>query len=113
MHTLIRDGEIRRSRTGSLKFEGEPHGSQISFFHVNIEPGGGPGLHRHPYSETWLIRSGQARFVADGQELEAGPGDIVVVGDETPHKFTNTGSEPLDMVCIHAAPRMVQEELHE
>lgn len=39
------------------------------------------------------------------------PGDIVVVGPETPHKFKNTGSGRLDLVCIHASPRIIQEDL--
>jgi mannose-6-phosphate isomerase-like protein (cupin superfamily) len=35
----------------------------------------------------------------------------VVVGSETPHKFKNIGSERLDIICIHASPRMIQEAL--
>ena len=111
MHGVIRAGELRRSRGGTITFEGEPHGSGVSFFLVHNEPGAGPDLHRHPYSETWIVRDGTALFTADGEELEAGAGDIVVVGPETPHKFKNTGSGRLDMVCIHASPRMIQENL--
>ena len=113
MHTVIRAGELRRSRGGTITFEGESHGSGVSFFLVDSEPGAGPGLHRHPYSETWVVRSGTARFTAGGEELEAGPGDIVVVGAETPHKFVNAGSGQLDIVCIHASPVMIQENLEE
>ena len=43
--------------------------------------------------------------------MEAGPGDIVVVGPETPHKFKNLGPDRLDVICIHASPRMIQEDL--
>ena len=111
MHTVIRDGEIERSPGGTLTFEGEAHSSGVSFFLVNNEPGAGPDLHKHPYSETWIVRSGKARFTADGEELEAGPGDIIVVTPETPHKFKNIGDERLDIVCIHASPRMIQEDL--
>ena len=96
-----------------MRFEGEGHGSEVSFFLVNNQPGDGPDLHRHPYSETWIVRSGKARFTADGQDLEAGPGDILVVGAETPHKFKNIGDGRLDIVCIHASPVMIQEELEE
>jgi mannose-6-phosphate isomerase-like protein (cupin superfamily) len=78
-----------------------------------IGPGRGPDLHKHPYSETWIVRSGKARFTADGQDIDAGPGDIVVAGPETPHKFENIGTERLDMVCIHAAPRIIQVDLEE
>ena len=111
MHKVIREGEIGRSPGGTLTFEGEPHGSGISFFLVYNEPGAGPDLHRHPYSETWIVRSGAARFTADGEDIDAGAGDILVVGPNTPHKFKNAGSDRLDIVCIHASPRMIQEEL--
>jgi mannose-6-phosphate isomerase-like protein (cupin superfamily) len=50
-------------------------------------------------------------FTADGEELEAAPGDIVVVGANTPHKFKNAGSERLDIIYIHASPRIIQENL--
>ena len=113
MYKVIRAGDAQRSPGGTVTFEGEPHGSGISFFHVNNAPGEGPDLHRHPYSETWIVRSGRARFTADGQELEAGPGDILVVGPETPHKFKNLGPERLDIICIHSSPRMIQEALEE
>ncbi|MDQ4026732.1 MAG: cupin domain-containing protein, partial [Actinomycetota bacterium] len=53
---------------------------------------------------TWVVRNGRARFTADGGEVEAGPGDIIVVGAETPHKFKNIGTSRLEIVCIHASP---------
>ncbi|HJV30263.1 MAG TPA: cupin domain-containing protein [Gaiellaceae bacterium] len=96
-----------------MTFEGEPHGSGVSFFHVNNAPGEGPDLHRHPYSETWIVRSGTVRVTADGKDIEAGPGDIMVVGPETPHKFKNIGTERLEIICIHSSPRIIQEELEE
>jgi mannose-6-phosphate isomerase-like protein (cupin superfamily) len=111
VHRLIQDGEIARSPGGTLTFEGEPYGSGVSFFLVNNEPGAGPDLHKHPYAETWIVRSRVGRFTADGEELEARPGDIVVVGAETPHKFKNVGEERLDVICIHASPVMIQEDL--
>jgi mannose-6-phosphate isomerase-like protein (cupin superfamily) len=111
LYKVIRADEVQRSPGGTVTFEGEPHGSGVSFFHVNNEPGQGPDLHRHPYSETWIVRSGKVRFTADGEDIEAGPGDIAVVGPETPHKFKNVGTERLEVVCIHSSPRIIQEEL--
>jgi mannose-6-phosphate isomerase-like protein (cupin superfamily) len=113
MHRLIRAGELQPSPGGTITFEGEPFGSGVSFFLVNNEPGAGPGLHRHPYPETWILRSGEARFTAGEEELEAGPGDIIVVGANTPHKFKNAGDERLDIICIHASPVMIQEDLED
>jgi mannose-6-phosphate isomerase-like protein (cupin superfamily) len=111
MYQVIPAGEQQRSPRGTVTFEGEPHGSGVSFFLVNNEPGEGPDLHRHPYSETWIVRSGRARITADGEDIEAGPGDIAVVGPETPHKFKNMGPGRLDIICIHASPRLIQEAL--
>jgi mannose-6-phosphate isomerase-like protein (cupin superfamily) len=111
MHRVIRSGELQPSPGGTVTFEGEPYGSQVSMFLVNNEPGAGPDLHKHPYSETWIVRSGKARFTADGEDVEVAPGDMVVVTSETPHKFKNAGTDRLDIICIHASPRIIQVEL--
>ena len=105
------NGEIARSPRGTLTFEGEEYGSGVSFFLVCNQPGEGPDLHRHPYSETWIVRSGRALITIDGHQFEAGAGDIAVVGPNTPHMFKNVGKERLDIICIHASPKMIQEEL--
>ena len=111
MHRVIRAGALEPSPGGTITFEGEPYESGVSFYLVNNRPGAGPDLHRHPSSETWIVRRGRVRFTADGEELEAGPGDILVVTADTPHKFKNAGEERLEMVCIHSSPRMIQEDL--
>jgi len=111
VHSVLRASEQARAANRTLRFEGEDHGSGVSMFLVDNEPGEGPGLHRHPYSETWLVRSGRVRFTADGQDVEAGDGDILVVGPDTPHKFVNLGPGRLDLVCVHDSPRIIQEEL--
>lgn len=108
---VIRADELRPTSGRTVKFEGEPYRAGISFFHVNAGPGEGPGLHRHPYPETWIVRSGRARFRAGNAEVEATPGDVLVVEAGTPHGFRNPGPERLELVCIHAAERMVQENL--
>jgi mannose-6-phosphate isomerase-like protein (cupin superfamily) len=111
MHKVIRSGELQPSPGGTVTFQGEPYGSGVSFFLVNNEPGAGPDLHRHPYPETWIVRSGTARFTAGDDEIEVGAGDIAVVSSEIPHRFKNIGSERLDIICIHPSPQMIQEDL--
>ncbi len=113
MYSVIRSGELPPSPGGTVKFEGESYGSGVSFFLVNNAPGTGPDLHKHPYSETWIVRSGTARLTADSVDIDAAPGDIVVVGAETPHKFKNIGTDRLDIICIHDSQRMIQEWLEE
>ena len=111
MHRVIRSGELKLSPGGTVTFEGEPYGSGVSVFLVNNQPGAGPDLHRHPYPETWIVWSGRARFTAGDDEIEVGSGDMAVVSSETPHKFKNIGTERLDIICIHASPQIIQEDL--
>jgi mannose-6-phosphate isomerase-like protein (cupin superfamily) len=113
MHSVLRADEQERASNRTLRFEGEDYGSGVSMFLVDNEPGEGPGLHVHPYSETWIVRSGRAQFTADGEDLEAGPGDILVVGPDTAHKFVNLGPGRLDLVCVHDSPWIIQEDLEE
>ena len=113
VYSVLRSSDQERAANGTLRFEGQDHGSGVSLFLVNNQPGEGPDLHKHPYSETWIVRLGKGLFTADGEELEAGPGDILVVGPETPHKFKNVGTDRLDIVCIHDSPWIIQEDLEE
>jgi mannose-6-phosphate isomerase-like protein (cupin superfamily) len=108
---VLRHADIAASSSGSVQFEGAGYGAGVSFFLVNSEPGEGPDLHRHPYAETWIVRAGRARFTVDGDSVEAGAGDIVVVGPGAAHLFRNVGPGRLEIVCIHAADRMVTEWL--
>ena len=111
MFNALHTSDLMREGSRTATFEGVQHGSGISFFLVDNDPGQGPGLHRHPYSETWVVLSGEALLTADGVDIAAREGDIVVVSEQTPHKFRNSGSGRLQIMCIHASPRMVQEEL--
>ncbi|WP_182112205.1 MULTISPECIES: cupin domain-containing protein [unclassified Actinotalea] len=111
MLSRVTAAELRAGGGRTARFEGEPYGSGVSFFLVDVDPGQGPPLHRHPYTETWVVHEGEATVTADGQEHHASGGDILVVGAGTAHKFLATGTGALRMTCIHAAPRMQQENL--
>ncbi len=91
-------------------FEGHRHGASVSFFVTNATDGQGPGLHRHPYEETFVILEGSATFTVDGETLEVAAGTIVIVPPEAPHKFV-TGAEGMRSVNIHGSERMILEDL--
>ena len=109
MFHILNRRDQRKGIIAAVEFEGEPYGAGVSFFQGNLPPGKGPGLHKHPYSETCIVLSGQAAMVVDGEEVVAGAGDIVVIGSATPHRFTAIGDERLDMVCVHASDRFIIE----
>lgn len=109
-HVLKRD-EQRKGSIADVAFEGAPYGAGLSFFHGNLSPGQGPGLHQHPYPETCIVLSGRVQVVVDGEQVEAAAGDILVMGPKTPHRFTAAGEGRLDMLCIHASDRFIMEWL--
>lgn len=111
MLTRVKGTELVIGAGRTIKFEGAGYGSGVSFYLVDSDPGQGPGLHRHPYSETWIVLAGEAVVMADGEAFPALAGDILVVEAGTPHSFLATGESALRMMCIHASPRFLQENL--
>jgi quercetin dioxygenase-like cupin family protein len=109
MTTVVPAEAIRLDGSRTLRFEGEPHGSGVSFFLVTNDPGQGPGLHRHPYSETWNVLDGEATIRIGDETVVARAGDTAVVGPDTWHGFTNSGTGLLRMMCIHASGTMIQQ----
>ena len=96
----------------SHHFVGAEHGDvAISAFLLSALPGRGPGPHRHPYDEIQFIQSGRGLWVVNGQEFEAGAGDVLVIKAGEIHSFRNTGDEPLVQVDVHLSPRFIQENL--
>ena len=93
----------------SRTFEGGSHGATVSFFLVHNKQGQGPGMHRHPYDETFVILAGRVLVRVGDESLEGGPGDIVVGPAGIPHGFSNLGPDRARLVCIHAAPAMTTE----
>ena len=91
---------------------GAEHGPlPISLFLVDDGPGAGPGLHRHPYPELFIVHAGQADFEIDGDRVTATAGDILIAPAGTAHRFTNTGAGRLRLTAIHTAPTMDTEWL--
>jgi quercetin dioxygenase-like cupin family protein len=90
----------------SHRFDGSDHGAPVSFFLIHSEPGEGPGLHMHPYAETFIVEEGEATFTVGEDTIVASAGDIVVAPAEVPHAFVNSGSGVLRSVNIHPVPEM-------
>jgi len=113
MYKIIQAENFELRPGGTVRFEGAPYGAGASFFHVKSEPGKGSSLHKHPYPETWIVRSGSVRFTVGKEQIETGPGHIVVAGANIPHKYLNIGTELLELICIHPSPQIIQEEIEE
>lgn len=67
-----------------------------------LNPAGfAPPLHRHlEEDEMFYVLSGTARFLCDGEELVARPGDFVLLPVGLPHTFVVGSNEPLRCLQI-------------
>jgi quercetin dioxygenase-like cupin family protein len=92
-------------------FVGEEFGVGVTIILLEMPPGRGPSLHRHPYEEIFVVHEGSGTFRVGDAEVEAGAGDVVVVPARTPHGFVNSGDGRLWMTAIHHAPKFSTEWL--
>ncbi|GAA1805387.1 cupin domain-containing protein [Agromyces neolithicus] len=90
------------------RFVGRDHGAGISYFYVDDEPGQGPDLHWHPYTETWFVIEGTARITIGDHQLVANAGDTATVPAGVWHGFKNAGTGRLRVLCIHASDVIIQ-----
>jgi mannose-6-phosphate isomerase-like protein (cupin superfamily) len=91
------------------RFEGRDHGASISFFIGTFDEGTGPGLHKHPYDETFIVEAGSATFTIADETVEVAAGQIAIVPAGTPHKFVS--GDGFRLISISPSDHMVQEDL--
>ncbi|MGV2982690.1 cupin domain-containing protein [Microbacterium sp. AGC85] len=101
-------GDIRIGTGRSRRFEGAEHGADVSYFYLENQPGEGPGLHWHPYSETWVVLEGLARITVGDKSFVARAGDTATGPARVPHCFTNIGEGALRILGIHSSPTIIQ-----
>jgi len=111
MAHIIDKDELPHSETAH-RFEGYLNGDpNVSFFLIDSDRGGGPGLHTHPYAEVFVIQEGEVTFTAGDETIKAKAGQIVVVPAGVPHKYVNSGGVRARHIDIHASGRMATEWL--
>jgi quercetin dioxygenase-like cupin family protein len=95
----------------SYEFVGEKEDAPISAYIVNAQPGQGPPLHTHPYVEVAFVIEGCATITVGNEQRKAKAGEIVVIPENTPHRFVNSGDTVLRQIDIHASPKFIQTNL--
>ena len=105
---VVAEADIRIGTGRSRQFVGAEHGADVSYFYVENQPGEGPGLHWHPYSETWIVLEGTVRITRGEETFTAAVGDTATVAPYVVHAFTNIGAGALRILCIHASATMIQ-----
>lgn len=113
-YTILHRDELTRYGN-TYEFQGYQFGhTSISFIMiVDMLPGDGPRLHKHPYEEVFIIQEGQVTLTIGETTLEARAGQIAIVPPDTPHKFVNSGEGPLRQIDIHCNPEFITEWLED
>lgn len=110
---IVAAADIRIGTGRSRRFVGADHGAEVSYFYVENQPGQGPGMHWHPYPETWVVLEGTARITIGDQTLVAESGDTATGPAFVPHSFVNIGDGVLRIIGIHASATIIQTFLDE
>ena len=85
----------------TVKATGADTGGRATVVEFLNPPGFAPPLHRHAVEdEMFLLLSGRATFLCDGQRLAAGPGDFVLLPAGLAHTFLVAPDEPLHTLQI-------------
>jgi quercetin dioxygenase-like cupin family protein len=67
---------------------------------IEIAPGGMVPLHSHPWEHEQFVHSGRGTLVCAGESVDFAPGDAMFVPGGAEHQITNTGAEPVLLICL-------------
>ncbi len=65
-----------------------------------VEPGGCTPKHQHDYEHEILVLAGSGAVFGNGHEQPLKEGDAIYVPANELHQFRNTGSTPLEFICM-------------
>jgi quercetin dioxygenase-like cupin family protein len=86
--------------TYTITVSGEDTNGRYCVIDMHVPPGGGPGLHRHDYDETFIVEEGEIEVTFRGTKTTARAGDTATIPSNAPHKFHNAAKEPARLICI-------------
>jgi len=65
-----------------------------------VEPGGEIPLHHHWYEQEMYVLEGQGMAGDEHGEQPIGPGTVIYVPPDKPHRMRNTGDGLLRFICV-------------
>ena len=74
-----------------------------------LPAGGTDGQHPHAADEVYLVQSGKARLVVEGESVDVGPGSVISVDRGREHEFTDI-TEDLAIIVVFAPPEVPDAE---
>jgi quercetin dioxygenase-like cupin family protein len=82
--------------------EGAPN---FNMRHFEVQPGGCTPHHQHDYEHEVLILQGQGLARSEQGNHPVKAGDVVWVPPNEMHQFQNTGTAPLEFLCLVPVPK--------
>jgi quercetin dioxygenase-like cupin family protein len=86
--------------TYTVTVSGEDTNGRFCVVDMHIPPGGGPGLHRHDFEETFILTEGEVEATFRGEKSTVRVGETLHIPANAPHKFHNASSTPVRLICI-------------
>ena len=68
--------------------------------HFTIESGGSTPMHQHNWEHEVLVLTGTGEIECDGKVESIVGGDAIFVPPNDLDQFRNTGTDPLEFICI-------------
>jgi len=65
-----------------------------------VEPGGEVPLHQHWYEQEMYVLEGEGMAGDADSEQPIGPGTVIYVPPDHPHRMRNTGKGVLRFICV-------------
>ena len=100
--------EVERLRGGNgilhateLAVAEECHGHVTQFRRMVMDPGCSIGYHTHDENtEIYYILSGNPTGNDNGEEVQMGPGSVMVTGNGAGHALENRTNEPVELINL-------------
>src|SRR5260370_36756569 len=86
--------------TYTITVSGEDTNGHFCLIDMHVPPGGGPPPHRHDFEETFILLEGEMEATFRGKKSIVRSGDTLNIPANAPHRFHNTSTKPVRMLCI-------------
>jgi mannose-6-phosphate isomerase-like protein (cupin superfamily) len=79
---------------------------------VLVNPGGRLSLQRHNQrSEKWIVVTGEALAIIDGQEYPLKTGNVIDVPKGAVHRIANVGKEKMIFIEVATGPALSENDI--
>jgi len=85
--------------------EGDPPGAEQTFAIAVFDAGEGNVEHTHPNCEEIVyVIEGEIEHTLGDERTRLGPGDLIVVPRDVPHRLVNTSGAPTRAIIVFSSP---------